>query len=179
MELDVKIDMRDFNRAMKQVAQMKDKSAKSDLFYQGRSLIGKLVFATEFLSRSKKVRKFIFDKEQNKWIPALTKAGKQIMTKIKTAGRARAGWIPAWKALGKTNVPRGTMVAYKIVGKEGDFKDKTRGLFPSIELINEVPFIDRIEGQEDKIQQAVDKQAKQMADYILRKTLQRFNNRFR
>ncbi len=99
--------------------------------------------------------------------------------KIKTAGRARAGWIPAWKALGKTNVPRGTMVAHKIAGKEGDFKDKTRGLFPSIELINEVPYIDSIEGQEDKIQQAVDRQTKQMTDYILRKTLQRLNKRFR
>ena len=87
--------------------------------------------------------------------------------------------VNLWKKLGKTNVPRGTMVAHKIAGKEGDFVDKTRGLFPSIELINEVPYIDRIEGQVDRIQRAVNKQTKQMTNYILRKTMQRLNKRFR
>jgi len=177
--LSVKIDMREFNRAMQDVLRLNKKSAKDDLYYQGKRLLPKIVRATSILTKS--VRRFVWDEDQKKWVPAITKKShKSKMFKPKTSGRLRAGWVLAWTALGLKNVPRGTGLAVKIFkGSEGDFVDKTKTADASIELINRVSYIDDIEGQVELIQKAVNEHKKTLTNYVLRKTMQRLNKRFR
>ena len=178
MEMTAQVDMSSFNAAMKKVRRLKDIAPAQDLRYQGRRLISKLVRITKRHAASKRVRKFIWDDDQNKWVPAIKKNGKPVMVKTPMSGRAQAGWIPAWKGLGMNNIPRGTMFAYKKAGKEGAFHDKTKGISPSLELINNVSYINDISGQDDAIQNALNWQTKQMENYIERKMVQRLDRIF-
>ena len=177
--LSVKVDMREFNRAMQEVNRLNKKNVKADLYFQGKRLLPKIVRATALLTKA--VRRFVWDEDQKKWVPALTKKShKSKMFRPKTSGRLRAGWVMAWKALGLTNVPRGTGRAVKIFkGQEGDFVDKTKTLDASIELINRVSYIDDIDGQVEMIQKAVNEHQKVLTNYVLRKTMQRLKKRFR
>ena len=176
--LKINVDMREFNRAVSKINLMKGKDARDDLYYQGKRLLPKIVQATTILE--KKVRRFIWDEDQEKWVPAIMKSGKSKMFKPKTAGRARAGWVAAWRALGLINVPRGTGLAVKIFkGLEGTFTDRTRSEFPYLEFENKVSYITKIEGAEADINAAVQKHRMSLVKYIKKKTLQRMGNYFR
>jgi len=170
-DITIDVDMREFNRAMQKISALNKKGVAEDLHYQAKNLLGKIARKTYAHPRSKKVREFVLDEKSGQWIPI----GK--MVRAKTSGRARAGWVPAWRKLGMTNLPRGTAAAVKIAGgNEGDFIDESKRLRdPFIEMINQVAYIEDVKGIGEAIDSAVSRQLKFMQRYIERKTRQRMN----
>ena len=177
----VTVDTRAYNQAMRSVARENGKEIRKELFFQGKNLMPKLVRATAKLKIGKKVRKFEYIKAEKKWQPKRDKdTGKQIMVVRQSAGRARAGWIPAWKKLKLTNIPVGTQRAHKIAGIEGKFIDQSRRLLnPQLTIINEVPYIEELESISAKIDLAVALQTKKMESFVLRRQIRRLNRELR
>jgi len=124
--MSITFEDREFNAALDELAEDSSRTDVEVLTGQARSLLRALVWGTPLTKE-----------------PGRTEAG-----------RARAGWFVSWFRLGMRGIPSGTTGRVLAV-PEGDFNDgRARRNRPFVELINEVPYIDKLERKHQILQTA-------------------------
>lgn len=137
----IRFEDREFNAMLRELTLEYKRSDFEILTSGARSLLRKLAFFTPRSVAFRKIQWF-FMRDRGP-VPL----AKERSYKILRRGRARAGWWPAWIALRMIGTPFvGNMEMRKI--PEGDVIDRRRALRdPSIEMINEVSYIEALDAE--------------------------------
>jgi len=157
MDPTIALDTRQFDMALTELASI-SRASDSDIVRGTSKFVLKnlLRLTPEMSERSRSIREIKRRAQKSEfWRRRLEFLRKQ-------RSRARAGWFEAWRALGIPGTPR---VRNKQIRnrREGEFVDRIRAVgSPSFSMINEVPYIEKLNQRRNILQKALDFQAKQM-----------------
>jgi len=145
--IDIKFYDAEFNAAITELAKTSRRVDTDVLTGQAIQLVRSLVKYTRLTTNSRLGKKRHF----------------------KRAGRARAGWWPAWVGLGVFSIPRGTRAGV-LSNAEGEFIDhRNKVNTPYVEMSNTVKYIETLDNEDNILTMAAGERFADMERTIKRR----------